>query len=81
MKEDKYLITGCRDNELRVWSIMPKDSSTKDSENAEKVVPNTEGFVTGEESGDVEGIVSSQSSIFLVVVVCSILKHTTRPAC
>lgn len=59
VKEDKYLVTGCGDSELRVWSIVHKDSSAKDSENVQKTVPDTEGFVTGEESGDVEGIVSS----------------------
>lgn len=59
MKEDKYLITGCGDSELRVWSILPKDSSIENSENVEKTVPDTEVFLTGEDSGDVEGIVSS----------------------
>jgi hypothetical protein len=59
VKGDKYLITGCGDNELRVWSIVPKDSSSEDSENVQKTVPDAEGFVTGEDSGDVEGIVSS----------------------
>jgi hypothetical protein len=59
VKEDKYLITGCGDSELRVWSIMPKDSAVTDSENVERAVPDTEGFVTGEQGGDVEGIVSS----------------------
>lgn len=59
MKEDKYLITGCGDTELRVWSIMPKDSSLKDSENTEKAVPDSEAFVTGEESSNVERIVSN----------------------
>jgi hypothetical protein len=60
VKEDKYLITGCGDSELRVWSIMPKYSSvTTDSENVEKALPDTEGFVTGEQAADVEGIVSS----------------------
>jgi U3 small nucleolar RNA-associated protein 12 len=58
-KEDKYLITGCGDSELRVWSIMPKYSSVTDSENIERAVPDTEGFVTGEEGAHVVGIVSS----------------------
>lgn len=56
VKEDKYLITGCGDSELRVWSIMPKYSSVTDSENVERAVPDTEGFVTGEQSGDVNEI-------------------------
>jgi hypothetical protein len=56
-KEDKYLITGCGDSELRVWSIMPK--SVTDSENVERALPDTEGFVTGEQGADIEGIVSS----------------------
>lgn len=56
VKEDKYLITGCGDSELRVWSIVPKESSVKDSENIEKAVPDTEAFVTGEECSNVEGI-------------------------
>jgi hypothetical protein len=59
VKEDKYLITGCGDSELRVWSIVPKESSVKDSENIEKAVPDTEAFVTGEECSNVEGIVSN----------------------
>jgi U3 small nucleolar RNA-associated protein 12 len=59
VKEDKYLITGCGDSELRVWSIVPKESSVKDSENVEKTVPDTEAFVTGDESSNVEGIVSN----------------------
>lgn len=59
MKEDKYLITGCGDSELRVWSIMPKNSSVMDSETVERAVPDTEGFVTGEQGGDIKGIVSS----------------------
>ena len=58
MKEDKYLITGCGDSELRVWSIMPKDSSVKDS-NIEKTLPDAEAFVTGEESSNVKEIVSN----------------------
>jgi hypothetical protein len=58
VKEDKYLITGCGDSELRVWSIMPKNSSVLDSEIVEKAVPDTEGFVTGEQDGDVKELVS-----------------------
>ena len=65
MKEDKYLITGCGDSELRVWSIMPKDSSVKDS-NIEKAVPDAEAFVTGEESSNVKEIVSNLNDIFFV---------------
>ncbi|XP_069680320.1 WD repeat-containing protein 3 [Periplaneta americana] len=56
VKEDKYLVTGCGDSELRVWSIVSKDSAAADSENVDKVVPDTEGFVTGEEGGDLDGI-------------------------
>lgn len=65
MKEDKYLITGCGDNELRVWSIMPKDSSVKDS-NTEKAVPDAEAFVTGEESSNVNEIVSNLNDVFFL---------------
>lgn len=59
MKEDKYLVTGCGDSELHVWSIMPKYSSVMDSDTVERAVPDTEGFVTGEEASDMKGIVSS----------------------
>lgn len=51
--KDKYLVTGCGDNELRVWSIVPKDEAISDSE---KTIANTEGFVTGEDTTDVEGV-------------------------
>ncbi|PSN31419.1 WD repeat-containing protein 3 [Blattella germanica] len=54
--KDKYLITGCGDNELRVWSIVPKDAADNDSKDEEVAVANTEGFVTGEDSGDAEGV-------------------------
>lgn len=64
MKEDKYLITGCGDSELRVWSIMPKDSSVKDS-NVEKAVPDAEAFVTGEDSSNVKEIVSNLNDVFV----------------
>ncbi|KAJ9598232.1 hypothetical protein L9F63_011053 [Diploptera punctata] len=51
--KEKYLVTGCGDNELRVWSVVPIDETTDVSE---KTISNTEGFVTGEEPGDVEGV-------------------------
>jgi hypothetical protein len=65
VKEDKYLVTGCGDSELRVWSIMPKDSSDKDS-NIEKTVPDAEAFVTGEESGNVKEIVSNLNYVLFL---------------
>jgi hypothetical protein len=66
VKEDKYLITGCGDSELRVWSILPKDSSVKDS-NIEKAVPDAEAFVTGEESSYVKEIVSNLNHVFFLI--------------
>lgn len=66
MKEDKYLITGCGDSELRVWSIMPKDSSVKDS-NIEKALPDAEAFVTGEENSNVKEIVSNLHDVFFLM--------------
>jgi hypothetical protein len=65
-KEDKYLITGCGDGDLRVWSIMPKYSSVTDSETTERAVPDTEVFVNVEQGADVEGIVSA---VFFVLIV------------
>ena len=60
--KDKYLVTGCGDNELRVWSIAPKGEAANDSE---KTIVNTEGFVTGEDTAEVEGIVS-----ILIYMIC-----------
>jgi len=65
VKEDKYLITGCGDSELRVWSIVPKDSSVKDSD-IEKAVPDSEAFVTGEENSNVKEIVSNLNDVFFL---------------